>query len=76
MRTIPYDFPGMTQDESPECSRAMEGKKQFEEAMKLNMKLGPRSEAHKAAVRRRVAATARERERVPASSPGCPCPHP
>ena len=39
---------------------------QFEDAMKLNMKLGPHSEAHKAAVRRRAAAAARERERIPA----------
>ncbi len=41
--------------------QAVEGKKQFEEAMKLNMKLGPHSEAHKVAVRRRAVALARER---------------
>jgi hypothetical protein len=46
--------------------QAVDGKKQFEEAMKLNMKLGARSEAHKAAVRRRAAAAARDRERIPA----------
>jgi hypothetical protein len=34
--------------------------------MKQNMKLGPHSEAHKVAVRRRVVAAARERERIPA----------
>jgi hypothetical protein len=42
----------------------VDGKKHFEEAMKLNMKLGPHSEAHKVAVRRR--ASAASRERVPA----------
>lgn len=41
--------------------QAVDGKKQFEEAMKLNMKLGPHSKAHKVAVRRRAAALARER---------------
>lgn len=41
--------------------QAVEGKKLFEEAMKLNMKLGPHSEAHKIAVRRRAAALARQR---------------
>jgi len=46
--------------------QAVDGKKQFEEAMKLNMKLGPHSEAHKLAVRRRAAAAARGRERIPA----------
>jgi hypothetical protein len=40
---------------------AVDGKKQFEEAMKLNMKLGPHSEAHKVAVRRRVPASVQER---------------
>jgi hypothetical protein len=41
--------------------QAVDGKKQFEEAMKLNMKLGPHSAAHKVAVRRRAAALARQR---------------
>lgn len=41
--------------------QAVDGKKQFEEAMKLNMKLGPHSEAHKLGVRRRAAAVARQR---------------
>jgi len=41
--------------------QAVDGKKKFEEAMELNMKLGPHSEAHNLAVRRRAAATARER---------------
>jgi hypothetical protein len=34
----------------------VDGKKQYLDAMRLNMRLGPHSEAHKAAVRRRVAA--------------------
>ena len=41
--------------------QAVEGKKEFEEAMKLNMKLGPRSQAHKLAMKRRAAAVARLR---------------
>jgi integrase len=41
--------------------QAVSGKKQFEEAMELNMKLGPHSEAHKQAVRRRSAALVRQR---------------
>jgi integrase len=32
--------------------QAVDGKKQFEEAMRLNMKLGPRGEAHRLSVRR------------------------
>jgi Phage integrase family len=40
--------------------QAVDGKKQFEEAMELNMKLGPHSEAHKLAVRRRAAVAARQ----------------
>jgi hypothetical protein len=39
----------------------VEGKKEFEQAMKLNMKLGPRSQAHKLAMKRRTAAAARLR---------------
>ena len=46
--------------------QAVDGKKGFEEAMKLNMKLGPHSKAHKIAVRRRGAALARARERLSA----------
>jgi hypothetical protein len=41
--------------------QAVDGPKQFEEAMKLNMKLGPRSDAHQLAVRRRAAVTPRGR---------------
>lgn len=41
--------------------QAVDGKKQFEEAMKLNMKLGPHSDAHKVAVRQRSAASPREK---------------
>jgi hypothetical protein len=41
--------------------QAVDGKKRFEEAMKLNMKFGPTSDAHRLALRRRVAARARER---------------
>jgi hypothetical protein len=41
--------------------QAVEGKKEFEEAMKLNMKLGPCSHAHKLAMKRRTAAAARLR---------------
>src|SRR5262249_52272399 len=41
--------------------QAVDGKKHFEEAMKLNMKLGPHSKAYKAAVRRRGSAIAHER---------------
>ena len=41
--------------------QAVDGKKQYEEAMKQNMKLGPNSGAHKAAVRRRSTAAAREK---------------
>lgn len=33
----------------------------FEEAMKVNMKLGPRSQAHKLAMKRRTVAAARQR---------------
>jgi hypothetical protein len=44
--------------------QAVDGRKEFEEAMKLNMKLGPHSDAHKIAVRRRGGAVTRER--VPA----------
>jgi integrase len=40
--------------------QAVDGTKQFEEAMRLNMKLGPHSDAHKVALRRRSAAS-RER---------------
>jgi integrase len=46
--------------------QAVDGKKGFEEAMKLNMKLGPHSKAHKIAVRRRGAAIVRARERLSA----------
>lgn len=46
---------------SAQIRQAVDGKKQFEEAMKLNMKLGPHWEARKVAVRRRVEALARER---------------
>jgi integrase len=41
--------------------QAVDGPKQFEEAMKLNMKLGPCSDAHQLAVRRRAAVTPRRR---------------
>jgi integrase len=41
--------------------QAVDGQKQFEDAMKLNMKLGPHSDAHKVGVRRRSAASPRER---------------
>jgi hypothetical protein len=44
--------------------QAVDGKKKFEEAMQLNMKLGPHSKAHKIAVRRRRPRM--QRERVPA----------
>ena len=37
--------------------QAVDGTKRFEEAMKLNMKLGPQSDAHHAAVRRPRGAT-------------------
>ena len=47
--------------------QAVDGKKQFEEAMKLNMKLGPRSDAHKLAMKRSDGRrSALARERVPA----------
>ncbi len=46
--------------------QAVDGKKQLEDAMKLKMKLGPHSEAHKAAVRR--SATAAARDRIPPDS--------
>ena len=41
--------------------QAVDGKKQFEEAMKLSMKLGPHSDAHKVAVRQRFVASPREK---------------
>ncbi len=50
----------------PHTRPAVDGKKESEEAMQQNMKPGPHAEAHKVAVRRRVAAAARERERIPA----------
>jgi hypothetical protein len=40
---------------SDHIRRAVDGEKLFEEAMKLNMKLGPTSEQHKRAVARRAA---------------------
>jgi hypothetical protein len=57
--------------------QAIEGKKQFEEAMRRNMKLGPRS-AHKLAVRRRAAAATRQRIEAasPSDDPGQPKPIP
>ena len=45
--------------------QAVDGKKQFEEAMKLNMKLGPHSKAHKMAVQRRRSRLQRERDAHP-----------
>lgn len=41
--------------------QAVDGKKQFDEAIKLNMKLGPLSDAHKVAVRRQSATSAGKR---------------
>ena len=48
-------------DDLATIRQAVDGKKQYEEAMKQNMKLGPNSGAHKAAVRRRSTAAAREK---------------